>query len=72
MKAELQTIKKGTDSISLYLQRIKEACDYLAVAGVIFVDDDIVILTLNGLSSKYDTLRSIIRGRDNVISMKNL
>ncbi|CAN6715831.1 unnamed protein product [Malus baccata var. baccata] len=72
MKSELQNIKKGTYSISLYLQRIKETRDYLAAIGVLFADDDIVILTLNGLSSEYNTLRSIIRGRENVISMKNL
>ncbi|CAN6701130.1 unnamed protein product [Malus baccata var. baccata] len=72
MKFELQNIKKGTDSISVYLQRIKEARDYLFAAGVQFDDDDIVILTLNGLSSEYNTLRSIIRGRENVISMKDL
>lgn len=72
MKSELQNIKKGTNSISLYLQRIKEARDYLAAAGVLFADDAIVILTLNGLSSEYNTLRSIIRGRENVISMKDL
>ncbi|KAM1058752.1 hypothetical protein ACFX2B_023357 [Malus domestica] len=72
MKYELQNIKKGTDSISIYLQRIKEARDYLFAAGVQFDDDDIVILTLNGLSSEYNTLRSIIRGRENVISMKDL
>ncbi|KAM1010061.1 hypothetical protein TB1_044703 [Malus domestica] len=72
MKSELQNIKKGTDSISVYLQRIKEARDYLFAAGVQFDDDDIVILTLNGLSSEYNTMRSIIRGRENVISMKDL
>ncbi|KAM1692819.1 hypothetical protein ACFX2K_032390 [Malus domestica] len=72
MKSELQDIKKGTDSISQYLQRIKEARDYLVAVGVHFDDDDIVILTLNGLPSEYNTLRSIIRGRENVISMKDL
>ncbi|KAM0999510.1 hypothetical protein ACFX2A_006368 [Malus domestica] len=72
MKSALQNIKKGTDSISQYLQRIKEARDYLSAAGVTFADDDIVILTLNGLSSEYNTLRSIIRGREHVISMKDL
>ncbi|CAN6726957.1 unnamed protein product [Malus baccata var. baccata] len=72
MKSELQNIKKDTDSISQYLQRIKEAWDYLVAAGVHFDDDDIVILTLNGLPSEYNTLRSIIRGRENVISMKDL
>ncbi|XP_070666852.1 uncharacterized protein [Malus domestica] len=72
MKSELQNIKKGIDYISLYLQRIKEARDYLVAAGVLFADDDTVILTLNGMSSEYNTLRSIIRGRENVISMKDL
>ncbi|KAB2635404.1 hypothetical protein D8674_025938 [Pyrus ussuriensis x Pyrus communis] len=48
------------------------ARDYLFAAGVQFDDDDIVILTLNGLSSEYNTLRSIVRGRENVISMKDL
>ncbi|KAB2616565.1 hypothetical protein D8674_023153 [Pyrus ussuriensis x Pyrus communis] len=48
------------------------ARDYLFAARVQFDDDDIVILTLNGLSSEYNTLRSIIRGRENVISMKDL
>ncbi|KAM1757600.1 hypothetical protein ACFX11_006838 [Malus domestica] len=72
MKSELQNVKKGNDSISLYLQRIKEVRDYLSAAGVKFDDDDIVILTLNGLSSEYNTIRSIIRGREHVISIKDL
>ncbi|XP_068328767.1 uncharacterized protein [Pyrus communis] len=72
MKSELQNIKKGPDSISQYLQRIKEACDYLTAAGVHFEDDDIVILTLNGLSGEYNTIRSIIRGRESVIFLKDL
>ncbi|XP_070676396.1 uncharacterized protein [Malus domestica] len=72
MKSELQNIKKGIDLISLYLKRIKEARDYVFAAGVQFDDDDIVILTLNGFPSEYNTLRSIIRGRENVISMKDL
>ncbi|XP_068334950.1 uncharacterized protein [Pyrus communis] len=50
MKSELQNIKKWPNSISQYLQRIKETSDYLAATEVHFEDDDIVILTLNGLS----------------------
>ncbi|XP_070673164.1 uncharacterized protein [Malus domestica] len=72
MKYELQTIKKGNDSVTLYLQRIKEARDYLSAAGVYFEDDDIVILTLTGLPSEFNTIRSVIRGRDTVISLKDL
>lgn len=44
MKSELQTIKKGNKSITVYLQRIEEAMDYLFAAGECFDDDDIVSL----------------------------
>ncbi|KAM2950768.1 hypothetical protein COP2_000346 [Malus domestica] len=49
MKSNLYTIKKVTDSVTRYLQRIKEAREFLAAAGVTFADEDIVILALNGL-----------------------
>lgn len=72
LKSNLQAIKKGSDSITTYLQRIKEDRDYLVVAGVLFEDDDIVILTLAGIPSEFNTIRSIIWGMDNVISIKDL
>lgn len=49
LKSDLQTIKKGVDSVTQYLQHIKEARDYLAATGVMFADEDIVIWALNGL-----------------------
>ncbi|CAN6719976.1 unnamed protein product [Malus baccata var. baccata] len=71
LKIELQNIKKGSESVSQYLQRVKDARDHLATAGVPFNDDDIVIIALKGLSSEYNTFRIVIRGRDNVISLKD-
>ncbi|XP_070677964.1 uncharacterized protein [Malus domestica] len=70
LKSDLQTIKKEADSVTQYLQRIKEARDYLAAAGVMFADEDIVILALNGLPAEYNIFRCVIRGRENVISLK--
>ncbi|XP_070667427.1 uncharacterized protein [Malus domestica] len=52
--------------------KIKEARDLLSAAGVFFYDDDIVILTLNGLPAEFNTIRSMIRGRESVISLKDL
>ncbi|KAM1603963.1 hypothetical protein ACFX1Z_030502 [Malus domestica] len=52
------------------LQNIKKARDFLAAAGVISADEDIVILALNGLPVEYNTFRCVIRGRENVISFK--
>ncbi|CAN6714913.1 unnamed protein product [Malus baccata var. baccata] len=70
MKVDLQNVKKGSDSVSLYLQRIKAARDYLATAGVVFADEDIVILALNGLPAEYNTFRCVVRGRESVIFLK--
>ena len=70
MKSNLHNIKKGADSVSQYLHRIKEARDYLSAAGVYFLDEDIVILALNGLPSEYNTFRTVIRGRESVITLK--
>ncbi|XP_050147354.1 uncharacterized protein LOC126622630 [Malus sylvestris] len=70
LMSDLQTIKKGADSGTQYLQRIKEIRDYLAVARVNFEDEDIVILALNDLSSEYNTFICVICGRENVKSLK--
>ncbi|KAM1866308.1 hypothetical protein ACFX13_009171 [Malus domestica] len=70
LKSDLQTIKKGADLVTQYLQRIKEARDYLAAAEVMFADEDIVILALNGLPAEYNIFQCVIRGRENVISLK--
>jgi hypothetical protein len=70
MKSELQNINKGSEPVSHYLQKIKDARD-LSAAGVSFEDDDIVILALNGLPSDYNTFRCMIRGRDNTLSLKD-
>lgn len=72
MKSELRTVKKGNDYVIIYLQRIKEASNFMSIAKVIFYDDGIVILTLNGLPLEYNTIRSVIRGHENVISLKSL
>ncbi|KAM1503068.1 hypothetical protein COP1_028120 [Malus domestica] len=69
MKTELQNIKKGSESVSVYLQKIKDARDHLPAIGVIFEDDDIIILALKGLPAEFNTFRCVIRGRENRISL---
>ncbi|KAM1049959.1 hypothetical protein TB2_031291 [Malus domestica] len=71
MKTELQNIKKGSESVSVYLQKIKDARDHLAAAGVLFDDEDIIILALKGLPSDFNTFRCVIRGWENGISLKD-
>ena len=71
LKIELQNIKKESESVSQYLQRIKDARDHLSAAGVVFEDDDIVILAFKGLPAEYNTFRTLIRGREDVITLKD-
>ncbi|XP_068312577.1 uncharacterized protein [Pyrus communis] len=53
-------------------KKIKEARDLLSAAGVFFDDDDIIIITLNGLPAEFNIIRSMIRGHETVISLKDL
>lgn len=61
MKTKLQNIKKGSESVSVYLQKIKDARDHLAAARVILDDEDIIILALKGLPTEFNTFRCVIR-----------
>lgn len=72
MQFVLKIIKKGNDSITFYLQRIKDARDCLFTVGACFDDNDIVISTLNGLPAEYNTIRYIIKGHETVISLNYL
>ena len=71
MKIELQNIKKWSESVSVYLQKIKDARDHLPAAGVILDDDDIIILALKSLPAEFNTFICVIRGRENGISLKD-
>ncbi|XP_070667888.1 uncharacterized protein [Malus domestica] len=62
--SNLQNIKKGTDTVAQYLQKIKVDRDYLTAAGVSFANEYIVILALNGLPHEYNTFHTVIRGRE--------
>ncbi|KAM1719673.1 hypothetical protein ACFX12_021452 [Malus domestica] len=72
MKIDLQNIKKGAESIDLNLQRITDCRDQLAAMGVAMLDEDIVIVALKGLPTEYNTIKAVIRGRENLVSLKEL
>ncbi|CAL2253052.1 unnamed protein product [Prunus armeniaca] len=71
MKSELQTIKKGYETIFQYLQRIKDARDHLSAAWVSFEDDDIVILALSGLPSEYNTFQCVLLAEEATLEHTN-
>ncbi|XP_070667351.1 uncharacterized protein [Malus domestica] len=71
LQTNLYNIKNGSNSISQYLQRIKEVRDGLSIIGVTFADEDFVIIALNGLLPKYNTFKCVLRGCESIISLKD-
>ena len=63
LKGELHNIRKGTDSVDSYLQKIKVVRDKLLAVGVIVDDEELLHITLKGLPKEYNAFRSAIRTR---------
>ncbi|XP_070662208.1 uncharacterized protein [Malus domestica] len=57
---------------TLSTSRIKDSKDQLVAIGVTISDEDIVIMALRGLPSKYHTIKVVIRGRESLVSLKEL
>lgn len=72
LKTELQTIRKGGENIEKYLQRVESARDHLLSVGVVIHDEEIIIVILNGLPGEYFTVRIVVKGRENHISLRDL
>uniref|UniRef100_A0A2N9G5P5 Integrase catalytic domain-containing protein n=1 Tax=Fagus sylvatica TaxID=28930 RepID=A0A2N9G5P5_FAGSY len=73
LKAELDRVKKSTtETITVYLDRIKEIRDKLGSVGVIVDDEDLLHTVLKGLPAEYDPFCSAMRTRDKVISCEEL
>ncbi|KAL6204284.1 hypothetical protein ACLB2K_021552 [Fragaria x ananassa] len=74
LKTSLDNIQKGSDSIDMYLLRVKSFCDQLAVMGVDMADEDIIEPVLHGLSSEFAVIKAIIRFKtlNSSVSMKDL
>ncbi|XXG59573.1 hypothetical protein AAC387_Pa04g1633 [Persea americana] len=72
LKTQLQNIKKGSQSISDYLHRIKHLSDSLAVVSSPVDADDLVLYTLNGLPVEYNSFKTSICTRSSAISIEEL
>jgi hypothetical protein len=53
LKRDLNNIKKNTDSISVYMQKIKECKDKLEAVGVIMEDEELLHIVLDGLPQNF-------------------
>ncbi|GMP33728.1 hypothetical protein CsSME_00006921 [Camellia sinensis var. sinensis] len=72
LKNKLNSIVKKSNSMEEYLSKIKEIVNQLALALVVIDDEDLVLLTLNGLLDEFDAFKTTIRARSGAISMEEL
>uniref|UniRef100_A0A2N9FDP2 Retrotransposon Copia-like N-terminal domain-containing protein n=1 Tax=Fagus sylvatica TaxID=28930 RepID=A0A2N9FDP2_FAGSY len=72
LKLELQAIKKGNESVSSYLQRIKTTRDMLYAVGVQIDNEELLHIILKGLPKEYAPFASAIRTRDGILSLVKL
>ncbi|PRQ56316.1 putative transcription factor interactor and regulator CCHC(Zn) family [Rosa chinensis] len=72
LKSTLQGLKKGSDNIETYLDKIKAARDAFETVGVFLDDEDIVVTVLRGLPSEFVAIKTVIRAQFVSCSMGEL
>lgn len=78
LKGEIHNIKKGTDSMDVYLQRIKVVRDKLMAigklmaVGVLIGDEELLHIALKGLPKDFNSFRSAIRTRSTQLTFDKL
>lgn len=72
LRLQLQTTKKGSQSMVDYLQKMKTIADNLAVASQPLNEDDLILHILGGLGSDYDALVISVTSRTEPITLTDL
>ena len=72
LKLELQSIKKGTETVNGFLQKIKIARDKLLAVGVVVDNKELICIVLRGLPKDFAHFCSAIRTRSDPISYEQL
>lgn len=72
LKGELHNLKKGVDTINLYLPKIKVMRDKLLSVGMIIDDEKLIHITIKGLPQEYNAFRSGIRTKSTQLSFDEL
>ena len=63
---ELQRTRKGSDSITEYLSKMKTLCDNLSMAGSPIPESDLITQTLAGLDSEFTPIVVYLSDKDNL------
>ena len=72
LKGELHNIRKGYDSVDLYLQKIKVVRDKLMAVGVILDDEELLHIAIKGLPKEYNAFKFAIRTRSTQVNFDEL
>ncbi len=72
LKRELHSIKKNSDSVTQYLQKIKEAWDKLVSVGVFIDDEEILHIVLQGLPSDFHSFTSAMLTKNEAVKFEEL
>ena len=72
LKLELQSLKKGSDYVNNFLQKIKVARDKLFAIGVIVDNEELICIVLRGLPREFAHFCSAIRTRSDPITYEQL
>ena len=67
LRNELSAVKKGTNTIDGYFQKIKQIHDKLDVVSVILDDQELLCIALDGLPLEYDSFSYAITTRSDVL-----
>ncbi|GAB2274200.1 hypothetical protein Dimus_039072 [Dionaea muscipula] len=63
LKENLAQIKKGDDSIEVFLEKIKTARDALTTVGATVDDEDLILTVLRGLPAEYGHAKLFLRNK---------
>ena len=72
LKGELHNVRKGSDSVDAYLQKIKVIRDKLMAVGVLLDDEELLHVAIKGLAKEFSAFRSAIRTRSTKLSFDEL
>jgi hypothetical protein len=69
---EINGIKKGSDPVNKYLQRIKETRDKLSTVGIHLDDEEILHIVLKGLPAEFHSFSSSMLTKNDPVSFAEL
>lgn len=71
LKQQLQSLKKGSDSISEFVMKLKAIGDALAAAEEVMSDRDLIMSLLNGAGHEYDSIVTLVSSQQNTMPLED-